>query len=244
VKVNQPSDLMSEFRKLKQFVMDLSKRVGLSSATISQGGLRIIDGGKFELVDADGTSTAYFGSLEQGGDFSTGWIFRFDNGGLAFTLSGPTGAQYWTLRDNAGHIIASNDAETGIGLARPYLNYRLVPALSAQSYGEGSGSMWPSLTSTSLIGLLEGDNTIWHPRVAYRVVTSTSGGGTVEWEIRFGSTVAASGTGTKSGAFSVPDWGTSVLPGHEVDISVHARITGTATRGWLQVTRIHSLQTY
>jgi hypothetical protein len=242
-KVNQPSDIVSEFRALKQFVSDLAKRVGLSSATISRGGLRIIDGGKFELVDADGTSTAYFGPLVQGDDTSTGWTFRFDNGGLAFTLSGPPGSQFWTLRDNAGNIVASNDAASGVGLARPYFNYRLVPSLSAQSFGEGSGSMWPSTASTSYIGLLEGDNTIWNPRIAYRIVTTTAASGDVEWQFRVGSTVVASGVGTASGVVDVPGWGTTITPDAEVNLSVHGRLTSsTASRGWLQLTRCYGYQ--
>jgi hypothetical protein len=241
-KVNQPSDVNSEIRELKRQVAELTKRVGLSSAVISRGGITILNEGDLTMFNEDDVEIFKVGQIEFGEGASYGMQVNFDNGVRGIVFGGSPGSQVFALCDETGDYLVTNDAASGRGLARPYLNYRLVPTLSAQSVGEGVGSMWPSTTSASLIGLLEGTNSIIHPKLSYRIVTTTAGGGNVDWEIRFGSDVAASGTGSAAAVVATPGWGTTLFPTQDRDITVHAAITGAATRGWIQVTSCYGTQ--
>lgn len=238
--VNQPTDVNSKLREHDRLIAELTKRVGLSSAVISRGGLRIINNGELVMVDENETVIFKVGQVNFGAGTSYGMRLNFDNGNPAFLLGGSPGDQAWALYDENLSYVVTNDAASGFGLARPYLNYRLVPTTSAES--ATPYPMWPSTTSGSPIGLLEGDNPICHPRMTYRIVTLTAGGGNVNWAIKFGADTAASGTGTSSGIVNTPGWGTTILPYDQRNITVEASVTGGATRAFIQVTRCYGIQ--
>lgn len=215
--------------------------IGARGIVVRGGGSITIDGGTLKLIDENGVDVAYFGDTDIGG-VSRGWAFRFDSGDLAFSLGGPPGDQFWALWDEHNNYLVTNDAVTGYGLARPYLNYRMVPGFEAQSIGEGSASMWPSTASTSPVKIMYGINPIWHPRISVGVTTTTTGGGNVAWRLDVNGETAASGTGTGTQTVSVPDWGTNVEPGQAVGIDLYANCTGGATRAWIQCDRLYGTQ--
>lgn len=239
--VNQPSDVNSELRELKRQVQELTKRVGLSSAVISRGGLRIINSGELVMVDENGTVIFRIGKVLFGG-LSSGMELNFDNGEPAFLLGGSPGEQAWALFDEHGHYILTNDAATGYGLGRPYLNYRMVPSSAAEAVGEGTGSHWPSTTSGSEVKLMQGANVVWHPRVSVGIAALTIGGGAAQWRLEIGGTTAASGSGPGVQNVAVPGWGSTILPGSSAGFDLYANVSGGATRIWVQCDRLYGLQ--
>jgi hypothetical protein len=215
--------------------------IGARGIVVRDEGSIIIDGGGFRVKNIDGIDVVFFGDVAGGAGISRGWVFRYDTGEVAFELQGQIGDQFWGFRDESGNIIVSSDGASDAGLARPYLNYRLVPTTSAES--STPWPMWPSTTSGSAVGLLEGVNPIWHPKFSTRVVCLTSGGGNVDWSLKFDGVTAASGTGTiPSTTFDTPGWGTTIKPADAVNITVEANVTGGATRAFIQVTRLYGTQ--
>jgi hypothetical protein len=240
-KVNQPTDLNSVIRDHERRLNDLTKRVGLSSAVISRGGLRIIDGGELVMVDENDVVIFRIGKIDFGG-ISSGMRLGFDNGKPAFILGGSPGDQVWALFDEHENYIVTNDALSGYGLGRPYLGYRLVPDFAAQAVGEGNASMWPSTTNTTPTKLMRGINPVWHPRISIGVVTTTIGGGNVEWRLDINGNTVASGSGGGAQTVDVPGWGTDITPGDAIGFDLYANATGGATRAWIQVDRLYGTQ--
>jgi hypothetical protein len=198
-------------------------------------------GGSIRMTSRDGTTgLLYFGDF---GDGSRGWAFSFVDGSTAFFSAGTPDAPIWVLRDSSGNNVVRNDGASGVGLARPYLNYRLVPSSSAHFVGEGTGSGWPSTTNTTATKMLQGINTVWHPRVSVGVGTLTTGGGSANWRLEINGvdvTGTISGSGTQT--VNVPGWGTTIQPGAAVGFDVFGWAAGGATRAWFQCDRLYGLQ--
>ena len=206
------------------------------------GGIDINGGGAFQVITEEGEVLVNLGDEVDFGGSTQGWRLNYKSGNRAIALGGSEGHQIWQLWDEAGNYLVTNDGVSGVGLARPYLNYFLVPTTSAES--AAPRALWPSTTLTTPIGLLEGYNSVWHPKVAYRVVTITDVGDGVDWSLRFGDEVAVSGTDTSDGVVDTPGWGDTIRPGHVVNVTVEAAVTGAATRAWIQVTALIGCESF
>lgn len=128
---------------------------------------------------------------------------------------------WFSIRDPDGHIIFENDAASGVGLGRPYLNYHLAPTTNAVINGT---VFVPSTTSASYVALYEGRPHVWHPKVSYDIGISATG--VTDWRIVANGTVVFTGSPSASGDFNIPGWGTTVLPGHVVTFEIQVRNTG------------------
>jgi hypothetical protein len=192
----------------------------------------------FRFVTEDGSTLALFGK-ESDGDPT--WRLYYGESDGQFAI-GIVNNDYIVVNDRAGHDIFASDGATGVGLARPYLNYYIVPSSSAESNGTGAFSFWPSTASAAYIGMYDGTNSLWHPKFSYRVVTTTTGGGSVDWQILFDGTVAVSGNNTTSGVAAVPGWGSTYNPGDDATVTVNIRTAGGATRAYVSVTRLYGRQ--
>lgn len=217
--------------------------ISADSFSVHGGKLIVDQNGELQVITADGTILVSLGALEDFNGLSRGWRLNYEDGTRALALGGTTGRQVWQAYDLAGNYIMTSDGVSGKGLARPYLNYRVVPTTSAESVAPRA--LWPSTTSTTGIGLLEGYNVVWHPKLAYRVVTITSDGGGMDWAIKFDDVIAATGSNTQQGQVDTPGWGDTTDPGPPaVNITVEAVLTGSATRGWLQVTALCGCESF
>lgn len=217
-KINQPSDLYSIVRDLRRKVDALVKRVGLSSAVISSGGLRIEDGGSFKMIDNDGVEVVYFGPVDQSGEVASGWIFKNDAGIQMFTLSGTPDSQFWALRDSAGRIIVSNDANSGAGLGTPWLPLP-IPQPTASAFETQSSSYVTVAVSYAYLQ---------HPRFRAFLTGKTSAGAGNMRVLINGTQIGSAGTlSTTSSGLTIneliPNWGSSVLPFNQATIEVQAR---------------------
>lgn len=231
---------------LEQLVRELMSGRRLEDASIGARGIRLLDGGsltveggKVVLRSPDGVDIAYFGDVVAGDATSRGWIFRFDTGRSAFSLQGSPGDQFWSLRDEAGNIVLSNDGASSTGLARPYLQMWLTPSFAAQQDGT---SFWPSTDSGTAVKLMQGINPIWQPRLTIGVAMAGAGG-TGHWRLDInGTTVLADETTAGSRTVAIPGWGDTVNPGSAVGIDVYGWVTTGPGRVFLQVDRLHGNQ--
>jgi len=204
---------------------------------LNDGSTLTINGGSLRMTSQDGTvGLLYFGP-GTGGDGRT-WQFSFPDGEAAFGLLGYTGAGFWGGKDNAGNLILSNDAGSGSGLARPYLNIPMVPSTASQH--QSGGPFWPATNSSSYVELMHGFTTIWHPRIAFGMDTAASGGAT-EWRLLISGDLIASGSGDVSGTYDIPGWGDTIDPGNEKVIQVEVRNT-TGNVSWAQVDKCYGTQ--
>jgi len=238
-------DVWAAINEIRRTLMDLTSGRRLEDASIGARGLRLLDGGSLtinggaiRMTDETGSvGLLFFGP---GTDGHRIWAFSFDDGEFAFGLQGSVGRSYWAGYDRQGNLLMANDGQTGVGLARPYLNYRLVPSSEAQITGT---SFVPSHTSTSFVTLWQGINPVFHPRVTIGIVPNTSGGGTAHWRLLVnGADVTGDQTGTQIKTVSIPGWGDTVKPGNALSFEVQGYIAGGGTRVVLQVDRFHANQ--
>lgn len=216
-KINAASDIISQIRDLRRKVEDLVKRVGLSSAVISSGGLLIKDGGTFKMIDDDGVEIVYFGPVVQGESTASGWIFKNDAGTQMFTLSGDESSQFWALRDSTGRIVVSNDANSGAGLGTPWIP--LQPPAHIDMF---------SVQNTSYTTIAVSYPFVQHPRIkAYLTGHTSSGSGNLRLLVNGTQLGSALTLGTSAAGITldelIPNWGSTVNPFDSVTIELQAR---------------------
>lgn len=220
-------DVWKAIEELRTQLRNLTSGRRLEDASIGARGLRLLDGGSFtifggvlRMTDLTGSiGLLYFGPNSAG---QPSWFFSFDDGEIAGGLFGDPGSTYWTWRDRQGHHLLASDGQTGVGLARPYLNIPMVPS-SGTSVVVG-GPFWPAFTNTSYQEVFHCITSLWNPRISIGVGTNAPSG-TVEWELRIDGVLAGSGAGNTNGTFSIPGWGSTILPGHVKSVQLWARNT-------------------
>lgn len=172
----------------------------------------------------DGYDQVYFGSDTDGEPMT---ILYYGDAASTRALS-IVNTNWFSIRDPENNEIFSNDAGTRVGLARPYIPYHVGPTTNAQQSGT---TYLPATAAAAYTPIWRGHNPIFHPVIAYGVVVTATG--TAGWQIRMdngsGLVVVATGTGTSSGTFSVPGWGTTTNPANVREIVVEARNTGGGT---------------
>lgn len=163
--VNQPSNVLDQIRQLRRELAEVRKAIGLTSATIERGGLTLLNDAFFRMVDDNDVEILYAGPDDQGRQFVR--LRREGGGEVLYTYTIANGQQYWALTDRTGRIIVSDDAESGTGLARPWLPVVLYPLfLPSGTLGDDIG--YSNLSIANLggeTGLWEGRATISHPKI-------------------------------------------------------------------------------
>jgi len=211
----------------------------------------------FRFVTEDGNTLAFFGKdsngnplwilMYGGGDEQSairtidaeGLVIHYRDGADAFRISGTTGNQIITMRDNSGNQLFATDAASEHGLARPWLGYRVVPSGPAQISGT---SFWPSTPNGAYTQMMNGFNPVWHPEISVGVATATLGGGSADWQLRINGTTVHSASGSGSTQVTVPGWGTTVFPGDVGNFEIYGRISGGGTRAFFQCDRLYGRQ--
>ncbi|SDZ59064.1 hypothetical protein SAMN05216215_11204 [Saccharopolyspora shandongensis] len=167
--INQPSNLLDRIKRAEQQIQRLWKSVGLASATISRGGLTLLQDAFLRMVDDNDTEVLYFGPDTDGRQIMR--IRREDGSRIMFTGKSAGGRDFWALADSTGRIVASDDAATGKGLARPWLPVQLyqhfVPR-TITTHTDGLGEVYGySTIDAAKIGaevvLWEGNASVSHP---------------------------------------------------------------------------------
>jgi len=246
--VMNSGDPWTAIAELQRQLRNLTSGRRLEDASIGARGIRLLDGGELtvfggaiRMTDVTGSvGLAYFGPSGVGD--ARLWQFSFPSGEVAFGLLNSSGVGFWGGLDHGGNIVFSNDAGSGAGLARPYVNYLIAPAWGTEDGAPTGAPGWQGTTSTSYHLMYEGTNSLWHPKVSYLIGAVTTDGGTAQWRILFNGDEVATGASVQGGTFTIPGWGTSVLPGHEGDFTVELRCSGGATRAACVVRKLYGRQ--
>jgi len=154
---------------------------------------------------------------------------NYADGSTSIITSGTEGSQIIQIKDQAGNdLFASNGATGGVGMADPWIPYNMFPTTSAVQSGT---TYLPSTTNATFTAIWRGFNPVYHPVIAYGVNVIATG--SPEWRIRvnygIGDFTGASGTGTSSGTFPMPNFGAGMTPGTQVEFQLEARNTGGGT---------------
>lgn len=236
--------MAKRIQKLERQKLALKTALNLENASIGAGGLRvnggditiddsgnlIIRGGEFELIDPNGERIVFLGTLANG---ATGWTFRYDDGSPLFNRQGTPGQQLFAFWDPSGNIILSNDAETGMGLGRPWLPMPLPQPTAA--------GHWQSTTSGTFAAIGRSTGVVQHPRMRAEFTAFAQAGTTGEVRMtvhgqQMGDAVTVSDGAFEDGGFdeAVPE---GVDFGDGVTVELQARVTsgGGAVSG---VTRV------
>lgn len=119
--------IAARLAELQRQIEELSRRT-LNQATIDSGGLSIINGGELTVLHPSGDWLLKVAKGVQGKYYLS--IHR-DDGTVALEIGTTTGGkQYWALYDRSGNIVASDDALSANGLARPWLMMPTVNVVS------------------------------------------------------------------------------------------------------------------
>lgn len=139
-----------------------------------------VDAGHFKFLATNGIVMVDFGFGTGDPGLGPGWIFRRGiNGNSAFYLGGNqvSGNQFWRLCDNELNDIITDDAQSGQGLARPYLPYPTIDALSASNTPQATTTS----TTFALGGLVRGFKQ--HPVIDLQYIITTPAGVSAEVQL-------------------------------------------------------------
>ncbi|MCP3801862.1 hypothetical protein NLX83_21585 [Allokutzneria sp. A3M-2-11 16] len=178
------NDLLAWVKRIENR-MDEADRRTLYSVVISSGGLTIRDLGGITAQDLDGDTTFFTGGF--GGDWSRpdgtaqpityiaddrgAWrIAVFDN-----TPNSGVYRQFAAVFDYSGNIVLGDDAESGQGLARPYIPL----SVSAAQY-----KAWPATAATGWETLETIRYCKQHPRIDVHLRATTDTDPATRGEVR------------------------------------------------------------
>ena len=203
----------------------------LRNVVIPEGGVRIRGGGELVAETPDGVAMFYLGELVVAGVPFRGIVMRREDGSAMFYTSIPGSDPskiFWAWLDQVGNICVSNDAQSGEGLARPYL---ATPAARAKF------TSWEFTTSATFEALWHVRHFKQHPKVRGRLYATTDASGTTgEWRIIIAHTGAVIATGTVGFGQGPQEWGPVALPGDIYsDITLTIEVRRTAGSGNVRV---------
>ncbi|GAB3437522.1 hypothetical protein [Actinophytocola sediminis] len=207
--VNTPSNLLDRIKRLERQYQQLWKSLGLTSATIEKGGLTLLNDAFLQMIDDNGDTIVYIGPDGQGKQIIR--VRREGGAYVLYTYTAAGGLQFWALTDNAGRIIVSDDAESGTGLARPWLPVPLYPMFAPSVPVAGDTGRW-AIDSAEILGettLWEGRASVSHPWIQIDGTWGhASGSGAITYRLRVsgqlvGSWVETGGITEQRGPFSM-----------------------------------------
>lgn len=227
--VNQPSNLLDRIKRLERQYQQLWKALGLTSAIIERGGLTLVNDAFLRMIDDNQDEIVYLGPDDQGKQIIR--VRREGGTTVLYTYTADGGLQFWALTDNAGRIVVSDDAETGTGLARPWLPVPLYPTFLPSAPDPGDTGRW-AIDSTQLLSettLWEGRATVSHPWVEIDGAWGhASGTGPITYRLHLDTDQVGTWTATdaitnRQGPFNV----TSHIGNDWVAVRLTAQTSGT-----------------
>jgi hypothetical protein len=132
---NYPKDFASEWNQVKRDVKNAFTSANLRTG-MAKIGAKVIEitgelalnaGAVLRTKYQDGSTALYIGPATAGGEPVQAFILRRPNGARALDMyGGETLPGFIAIWDMADNIIVSDDAESGQGLARPYIPHTFV----------------------------------------------------------------------------------------------------------------------
>lgn len=242
-----PKDMASEWNKLRRDVRNAFTSANLRTGMAKIGAKVIEITGQLALNAGAILTAKYDNNIDAlrigpvtwnglpAGQFA---VKRFD-GSIALQVFGGTGVTgYFSIQDPAGHIIMSDDAISGQGLARPWLPYTWYRTNQMFSPLDISTST-TFATHHSLFGYMQ------HPKINIMGWVQCNGSDTAEVRIRqpgSGKIVATSGTVGSGWIILVGNHDEYEFGnGFQYDIEVR-RVSGTGTGVGFTIVRAYGQQ--
>ena len=229
--VNQPADLISQLADQQRQIDELRRAVGLASATITKGGLTIKGGAFFEMDDSLGQLVVYIGPDPGGGPSQVFQLWRPGGQAILATQQDVASGRYFTaFRDWLGHIIFSDDIQTG-GMATPYLAVPMYPLFTVAASSIVSYDTVTPASITTETALWEGRIPLGsHPRIRVDGVWGqASGANNTTYKLYVAGNVV--GTWTENGTLEVANKGpfdiSGVFGNESITVQLKAVSSGT-----------------
>lgn len=222
-----PASIEAMFRQVWDRMSE-SDRKTLYSASISQGGLTVQDGGALRLRLPDGVDVFYVGPLTFGAPpvVYNGIIMRRPDGSpifYTFPVNGDVNAIAWRLLDQDGREIVSSDALTG-GLARPWIPLSGFPVLASyipSTANAGYVATWSTGTVVKM-----------QPYIEVSALIRSDSGGIGNARFTINGSAAGSTMPIASGAFAWQSTQVLALPGDLYDyVTVELEVQRTNAVG-------------
>jgi hypothetical protein len=201
--IPQPNDRLEQrIAALEQQIREINRKT-LYSAKISGGDLTVQDGAEFSVLHELGGWLLHVGIGASGKYFLT---IRRDDGTVALEI-GTTGEgkQFVGVWDRAGHLVLSDDAASGQGLSRPWLN---VPMLNttAASLPTTTSAAWFTVASSGWIQKQQ-------PFIEAQALLLSNGGGVGQARYAINGNQVGNVMPIASGAFGWTSLQTLAIPG-------------------------------
>lgn len=244
---NYPRDLASEWNKLRRDI-----KGAFTSANVRTGmakiGAKVIEvtgelilnpGAQFGLKYKNGNYAMRLRNAIIGGkDVQQISFYRYDTTAVMQMYSGEGEPGFFSVFDQDGNIIISNDAGSGQGLARPWLPYTFI---------DYDDLLLPKkmITSSTFSSVHHVAGFMQHPRVEIYGYLRADGSDVAEIRVKNPNTgtvlYTASGqtTGWKSMVFNHQDY--EFGNGFSYDVEIR-RTSGTSTGVGFTVTKAHGVQ--
>lgn len=192
---NLPTNLLDQIRDLRRQLSELRKNKGLSSSSFR---------GEFEVLHASlGTWLLKIGKGAQDKYYLS---IRRDNGTALFEIgTTDAGNQFGGWWDRNGHLVMSDDATSGQGIARPWLPHGTVNVLSTAIPTHGTGTYISTQSTGSVI--------TQQPYVELEALLLSTGGGIGDARFIINGSAAGSVMTINSGDFGWQAIQTIALPG-------------------------------
>ena len=224
-KVNHPTTMIDRILALESEVKSLRKRAGLGNSSISDGDITL-QGGTLRVRNQDGTYVAKIGYLGiiAGNPIYGAQFYRPDGTEAIIIYGDATGfAQYIGYKDKAGHLIFSDDDNSGQGLSMPWLSYSNPMPLQT--------SLWPATTNTGAFDPVAQTTAFVSHSAIYVVAEFFGNGGTGNGRVtvngtQVGSTVVINNgsiTSVVVNSVQIPGWGTTVNFMDLININIEAK---------------------
>jgi hypothetical protein len=206
----------------------------LNNASISGGpGLRVAGGSKMIVQHPDGSTLMRAGIYDANhtidladGSYQPVYMLRRQDGTLALSMYDPSPGsggynQFLAWWDRSGHIIISDDTDSGQGLARPYL-----PGVGYLAQARH----WPGTTSTTFEPLYRVRHDKQHPRLYVQAWgTCDTAGGTGEIAVFVDGVQMGSTQSVAAGSVTEFVFGPTAVSGTfgaMLNVELQARMTG------------------
>jgi hypothetical protein len=218
--------------------LDIQKRVGVLENT-PRATNTSVDTGHWKVIASNGVTLADFG--DQGPSFGRGWVFRRGEGGeAAFALGGNqvSGRQFWRLIDNDANDIITDDAQSGQGLARPY-----IPYLAVRSVDTAQATLAMTTTSSTFVNAYEFHGPKQHPRIDVQYICNVPAGLTAEIQLvdTTSTSMVIAGPNSAGVGFGISSLIGQTVGTHMADINVVLQFRVASGAGTIGLTVIHAL---
>lgn len=212
MKVNHAEDLVARIKRLENEIATLKRGTTLSNSVLSRGSM--------EVQTDSGQVLQRIGAIPFGGSTVQGIASYRANGSVASIVwDTPTGGGFWAFYDEAENVVVSDDTVSGVGLARPYLQYSSMPSTSVVTPPQ-------STTSGTFQALHRCHGQRWQPWIRTYLIVQSDAATTGEVQLAIGGvaiTAAPTPILAAANAYQVVD---AQLPGEFMDffaVDVEAR---------------------